>query len=124
MEKGRKVRIAFSLLAAMFTVLFVLVLSVDLMDLRDKRRFNAALEEFRSEVKRELPAGSSRARVESFLKDRAIEPGPASEGNETFGLPQPSYSNLISKCRIRLVFRFGEDGRLRDSKVYEACSYL
>jgi hypothetical protein len=124
MEKGRKVRIAFSLLAAMFTVLFVLVLAVDLMDLRDKRRFNAALEELRSEVKRELPAGSSRTRVESFLKDRAIEPGPASTGNEIFGLPQTSYSNLISKCRIRLVFRFGEDGRLRDSKVYEACSYL
>ncbi|MGA2962055.1 MAG: hypothetical protein ABSD96_10300 [Candidatus Korobacteraceae bacterium] len=124
MEKGRKVRIAFSLLAAVFTVLFVLVLSVDLMDLRDKRRFNAALEELRSEVKRELPAGSSRTRVESFLKDRAIEPGAVSTGNEIFGLSQTSYSNLISKCRIQLVFRFGEDGRLRDSKVYEACSYL
>ncbi len=124
MEKGRKVRLAFSLLAAVFTALFILVLSVDLMDLRDKRRFNVALEQLRSEVRRELPAGDSRAQVESFLKDRAIEPGSVSRRNEIFGLSQLTYSNLISKCRIELVFRFGEDGLLRDSKVYEACSYL
>ena len=124
MEKGRKVRFAFSLLAAVFTLLFILVLSVDLMDLREKRRFNAALEELRSEVRREIPAGSSLARVESFLKDRAIEPESASTKNELFGSARASYSNLIRKCRIRLAFRFGDDGLLRDSKVYEACSYL
>jgi hypothetical protein len=124
MEKGRKVRLAFSMLAAVFTLLFVLVLSVDLMDLANKRRFTAALQQLRSEVRRELPAGSSRARVESFLKDRAIQPEPVPVRNEIFGMPQVLYSNLISKCRIRLAFRFGEDGLLRDSKVYEACTFL
>jgi hypothetical protein len=124
MEKGRKVRFAFSLLAAVFTLLFVLVLSVDLTDVRNKRRFNGALEELRSEVRRELPAGSSRTRVESFLEDRAVEPGRVPSGNEVLGLGQPSYSTFISRCRIQLVFRFGEDGLLRESKVYEACFYM
>jgi hypothetical protein len=118
------VRLAFSLLAAVFTLLFVLVLSVDLVDLRDKQRFNAALQQLRSEMRHELPAGSSRGRVELFLKDRAIEPESASTKNELFGSARASYSNLIRKCRIRLAFRFGDDGLLRDSKVYEACTFL
>ncbi len=121
---ARKVRLAFSALAAVLTLLFVLVLSVDLMDLRNKREFNATLQQLRSEVTRELPAGSSRARVESFIKDRAIRPEGAAAPNEIFGSPQVRYSNLISKCRIRLAFRFGEDGLLRDSKVYETCTFL
>jgi hypothetical protein len=121
---ARKVRLAFSALAAVLTLLFVLVLSVDLLDLRNKREFNAALQQLRSEVTSELPAGSSRARVESFLKDRAIRPESAATPNEIFGLPQATYSNLISKCRIRLAFRFGEDGLLRDSKAYETCTFL
>ena len=120
----RRVRLAFSALAAVLTLLFVLVLSVDLMDLRNKREFNAALQQLRSEVTRELPAGSSRARVESFLNDRAIRTKNAAAPNEIFGLPQATYSNLISKCRIRLAFRFGEDGLLRDSKVYETCTFF
>jgi len=118
----RKVRLAFSVLAAALTLLFVLVLSVDLVDLRDKRHFNEELQQLRSEAGRELAAGSSRERVEAFLQARAIRP--ESAGNQIFGLSPASYSNLISKCRIRLAFRFGEDGRLRDSKVYEACSFL
>ena len=120
----RKVRLAFSALAAVLTLLFVLVLSVDLMDLRNKREFNAAIQQLRSEVARELPAGSSRARVESFLEARAMQPETGPARNEIFGLPQATYSNLISKCRIRLAFRFGEDGLLRDSKVYETCTFL
>lgn len=121
---ARKVRLGFSALAAVLTLLFVLVLSVDLMDLRNKREFNAALQQLRFEVTRELPAGSSRARVESFLKDRAIRTENAAAPNEIFGLPQATYSNLISKCRIRLAFRFEEGGLLRDSKVYETCTFL
>ena len=84
------------------------------------------LQQLRSEVTRELPAGSSRARVESFL-ERSGDPQPKTRRPHRMKYSdrrKAAYSNLISKCRIRLAFRFGEDGLLRDSKVYETCTFF
>lgn len=124
MNTGQKVRAAFTVLAAVLTLLFGAILGVDAIALPHKRAFNAAYQQLRSEVKRELPPGSSLEQIDRFLQQRRIEYSYSPAQNAIVGSSQTKYDNVLSHCRIQLVFRLGADRLLREPDVYKVCSYL